>query len=150
MGLDNLLATLEKRGSITPVTSVTLDDVTPKPAWIEACTPVTPVTSKNDITANDEAAIIAPPEPSEIDKPETLQDRKQEARRQKVIAMLDTAPNMPRAIHVDDSSDLHNIILCVAVRHPTRATCEMLIPKAKYDPFALLELLMQHETQNAH
>ncbi len=83
-------------------------------------------------------------------KPVTLLDRQREARRQKVIAMLDTAPELPRAIHVDDSSDPHNIILCVAVRHPTRATCEMLIPKAKYDPFALLELLMQHETQNAH
>lgn len=51
MGLDKLLATLEKRDSVTPVTSVTLDDVTLKPAWTKACTPVTPVTSQNDITA---------------------------------------------------------------------------------------------------
>lgn len=98
----------------------------------------------------DDVEIVTPLEPSEIAKPETLQDRQRESRRQKVIAMLDAAPDLQRAIHVDDSSDPHNIILCVAVRHPTRATCEMLISRDKYDPFALLELLMQHETQNVH
>lgn len=77
-------------------------------------------------------------------KSETLLDRQREARRQKVIAMLEAAPDLPRAIHVDDSSDPHNIIVCVAVRHPTGATCEMLIDRDKYDPFALLGLLMRH------
>lgn len=75
---------------------------------------------------------------------ELQREAQYEARRQKVIAMLDTAPDLPRAIHVDDSSDPHNIIVCVAVRHPTSATCEMLIPRDKYDPWALLELLMRH------
>lgn len=74
-------------------------------------------------------------------KPETLQDRQREARREEVIAMLDAAPSTQRAIYTDTDSDPHNVILTVAVRHPTGATCEMLIPKAKYDPWRLLELI---------
>ena len=77
-------------------------------------------------------------------KPKTLLDRQREARRQKVIAMLEAAPGTQRAIYVDDASDPANIILAVAVRHPTGATCEMLIPKQKYDPWRLLELIERH------
>lgn len=134
MGLDNLLATLEKHDSVTPVTSVTLDDVTPKPACIKACTPVTSVTAENDDTA--------------ASKPEALQDRQREARRQKVIAMLEAAPGMQRAIYADDESDPHNVILAVAVR-ACKQTCELLIQKTKYDPWLLLELIERHG-QTAH
>lgn len=67
-----------------------------------------------------------------------------EWRRQKVIAMLEAAPNTQRAIYADTDSDPHNVILAVAVRHPTPATCEMLIDKATYDPWRLLELIERH------
>ncbi len=87
--------------------------------------------------------IIAPPVPSEIAKPETLQDRRREARRQKVIAMLEAVPGTQRAIYADTDSDPHNVILTVAVR-ACQQTCEMLIPKAKYDPWKLLELIERH------
>ena len=73
-------------------------------------------------------------------KPETLQDRQREARRQKVIAMLEAAPGTQRAIYADTDSDPHNVILTVAVR-ACQQTCELLIPKAKYDPWRLLELI---------
>ena len=76
-------------------------------------------------------------------KPKTLQDRQREARRQKVIAMLEAAPDMQRAIYTDTDSDPHNVIVAVAVRHPTGATCEMLIDKA-IDPWRLLELIERH------
>jgi hypothetical protein len=66
-----------------------------------------------------------------------------EARRQKVIAMLEAAPDTQRAILADDTSDPHNVILTVAVR-AYQQTCEMLIPKAKYDPWRLLELIERH------
>ena len=125
MGLDSLLAALENRDSVTPVTSSEAAGVTAKAAPIKACTLVTPVTSEKTTTA--------------IAKPETLQDRQQEARRQKVIAMLEAAPDTKRAIYADTDSDPHNVILAIAVRHI--ATCEMLIPKAKYDPWRLLELM---------
>jgi len=73
-------------------------------------------------------------------KPEMLQDRQREARRQKVIAMLEAAPDTQRAIYPDTDSDPHNVILTVAVR-ACQQTCELLIPKAKYDPWKLLELI---------
>lgn len=119
MGLDNLLATLEKRDSVTVVTPVTSDDVTLKPAWIKACTSVTPVTAEKTITANTEW------------------------RRQKVIAMLERYPDTQRAIFADTESDPRYVILAVAVR-ACMQTCEMLIPKTKYDPWKLLELVERH------
>ena len=66
-----------------------------------------------------------------------------EARRLKVIAMLETAPDMQRAIFTDADSDPDNVILTVAVR-ACQQTCELLIPKAKYDPWRLLELIERH------
>lgn len=74
-----------------------------------------------------------------------LTELQRESRRQKALAMLEAASDTPRAIYVDDESDPHNAILTVAVRHPTGATCEMLIPKAKYDAWRLLELIERHE-----
>ncbi len=62
--------------------------------------------------------------------------------------MLDENPQMQRAIHTDTESDLSNVILTIAVRHI--ATCEMLIPKAKYDPWQLLTLTEQPGVQNVH
>ena len=80
----------------------------------------------------------------DMPKPETLQGRQREARRQKVIAMLEAAPATQRAIYVDDASDPLNIILAIAVRHPTGATCEMLVSKAGCDVWRLLELIERH------
>ena len=116
MGLDNLLATLEKRGSVTPVTPVTLDDVTPKPASMLACTPVTPVTCEKTITAN------------EVDK-----------RSMRALAMLDRCTSK-RAIFNTVVGD--EVILTVAIRG--LGTCELAIPKAKFDPWRLLELIERH------
>ena len=76
-------------------------------------------------------------------KPETLQDRQRETRRQKVIAMLEAAPGTQRAVYTDTESDPHNVILTVAVRS-CQQTCELLIPKAKYEPWRLLELIERH------
>jgi len=129
MGLDNLLATLEKRDTVTPVTPCYPQEVTAKAAPIKACTLVTSVTPEKTTTA--------------IAKPETLQDRQREMRRQKVIAMLEAAPGTQRAIYTDTDSDPHNVILTVAV-HACQQTCELLIPKAKYDPWRLLELVERH------
>ena len=66
-----------------------------------------------------------------------------EARRQKVIAMLEAAPDTQRAIYTDSDSDPDNVILTVAVR-ACQQTCELLIPKATYDPWRLLELIERH------
>lgn len=81
-------------------------------------------------------------------KTEILIELQREARRGKAIAMLEAAPNTQRAIHTDINSDPHNVILTVAVRN--LATCEMLIPISKYDPWRLLELIEQHGVHNVH
>ena len=71
------------------------------------------------------------------------QNDESEKRRQRVIAMLEAAPETKRAIYADDTSDPDNVILTVAVR-ACQQTCELLIPKAKYDPWRLLELIERH------
>lgn len=68
-----------------------------------------------------------------------LTDLSAEARRQKVLAMLEAHPETQRAILADIEADADNVILTIALRNA--ATCEMLIPKAKYDPWKILELL---------
>lgn len=52
MALDALLARFEGR-AVTPVTPAVTLDVTVRPAWIGACTPVTPVTAEYRLAAND-------------------------------------------------------------------------------------------------
>lgn len=79
---------------------------------------------------------------------ELQREAQAEWRRQKVIAMLEAAPGTQRAIYSDNDSDPYNVILTVAVRS-CQQTCEMLIPKTKYDPWRLLELIERHE-QTTH
>lgn len=69
-------------------------------------------------------------------------EQQRESRRQEVITILQATPNTQRAIYTDIDSDPRNVILTVAVRN--LATCEMLIPKSKYDPWRLLELIEWH------
>ena len=85
-------------------------------------------------------------------KPEILTalqlEQQQEARREKVLAMLDTDPKLKRAIHADTDSDRNNVILAIAIRHV--ATCEMLVPKAKYDAWQLLALVDKAGADHVH
>jgi len=74
---------------------------------------------------------------------ELQREARAEWRRQKVIAILEAAPDTQRAIYTDTDSDPNSVILTVAVRS-CQQTCEMLIPKAKYDPWKLLELIERH------
>lgn len=46
MSLDSVLVRYGRR-TVTPATAGVTPDVTPKPAWIGACTPVTAVTAEN-------------------------------------------------------------------------------------------------------
>lgn len=90
----------------------------------------------------DDVEISAPPEPSEITKLETLKNRQRETRRQKVLALLEETPAIQRAYYTDAESDPDNVILAIAIRHV--ATLEMLIDRARYDPFKLMQLIGQH------
>jgi len=141
MGLDALLARFESRA----VTSVTVDvttDVTPKPAPVEACTSVTPVTAEN----HDAASAAANKGTDELTTAalacEALPDPAMEARRQRVLAMLAERPGIRYAVVVDNP-DTDPVILALAIRG--RATCELQIPRAKYDPWLLLDLIERSE-----
>jgi hypothetical protein len=125
MALDALLARLEGR-AVTPVTADAGDDVTPKPAPIKACTPVTSVTAENYDTAG----------------------KATDARRQRVLAILAERPGIHYALITDDRADPEAVILSLAIRGAMQdgstVTYELRIPRAKYDPFLLLDLIERH------
>ncbi len=64
-----------------------------------------------------------------------------EARRQRVLAMLDKYPDTRYAVVVDDP-DTDPVLLTLAIRG--QGTCALAIPAAKFDPFELLAMLDRH------
>ncbi|MDV6341222.1 hypothetical protein R2103_05505 [Nitrosomonas sp. Is24] len=72
-------------------------------------------------------------------KPAIIQELKREQRREKVLRMLAENPGTQRAFVTDTESDPDNVIMTLAIRN--QASFEMLIPKDKYDGFAILEFL---------
>lgn len=78
-------------------------------------------------------------------KPAIIKELKREQRRQKVLKMLEERPEIQRAFVTDTESDPDNVILTLAIRD--QASFEMLIPRRKYDPFMLLELIERSAIQ---
>lgn len=74
-------------------------------------------------------------------KPKTLLDRQREARRQKIIAMLEASPGTRYAVHVADAST-DPVVVAVGIREV--ATFELEIPHKCYDGMVLLELIEKH------
>jgi len=62
-----------------------------------------------------------------------------EARRQPMLAMLAQEPGLQYAMTSDDESEPSAVILTLGVRD--KATCELRIPKDKYDGLALLPVI---------
>lgn len=69
-------------------------------------------------------------------------DAAAESRRGRVLAMLDQHPTCRYAVLTQDEGDPEAVILTLAIRG--RATCELAIPRAKYDGVLLLDLIEQH------
>ena len=65
-----------------------------------------------------------------------------EARRSRVLAMLAERPGIRYAVLTDVESDPEAVLLTLAIRG--RATCEFRIPRDRYDPFLLLDLIERH------
>ncbi len=61
-----------------------------------------------------------------------------EKRRQKVLAMLAENPAAQRTFLTDSETDPNNVIVALAIRHV--GTCEMTIPRDRYDPFQMLTI----------
>lgn len=71
-----------------------------------------------------------------------------EARRQRVLAMLADLQAVRYAVLVDVDADPEAVILALAIRGAVTdgaaATCELRVPRDKYDPFLLLQLMARH------
>lgn len=65
-----------------------------------------------------------------------------ELRRGRVLAMLDRNPSARYAVLTDSESDPEAVILALAIRG--RATCELHIPRDRYDGALLLDLIERH------
>lgn len=72
---------------------------------------------------------------------DNLPDPAAEVRRQRVLAMLAERPNIRYAVVVDNP-DTDPVIMALAIRG--QATCELRIPREKFDPFLLLDLIERH------
>ena len=107
---------------------------------IATAIPATSATQSGEKIAKIATVAVANPQTHEI--VELVSDTEQNTRRQKVLSRMEENPNKQRAVYADTESDHGNVILTIAVRH--LATCEMFIPKDRYDPFRLLELIEQY------
>jgi hypothetical protein len=71
-----------------------------------------------------------------------------EARRQRVLDMLAARPGIRYAVITDADADSEVVILTLAIRAAmadgSTVTCELRIPRDKYDPFLLLDLVARH------
>ncbi len=73
---------------------------------------------------------------------DTLPDPAAEARRQRVLAMLAERPGIRYAVLTDSQADQEAVLLTLAIRGV--GTCELAIPRAKYDGVLLLDLIERH------
>ena len=64
-----------------------------------------------------------------------------ETRRQRVLTVLAEQPGIPYAVVVDNP-DTDPVIMVLGIRG--QATCELLVPREKFDPFLLLDLIGRH------
>lgn len=76
---------------------------------------------------------------------ERIKESKREERRAKVLAILADSPETQRAIITDLDGDPDNVILTIAIHD--QYSFEMAIPKHRYDPFILLELIKKGSVQ---
>ena len=73
---------------------------------------------------------------------DALPDPAAEARRQRVQAVLRDSPTVRYAVVTDTDADPDAVIVALAIRG--RATCELLIPRDRYDGVLLLDLIERH------
>ena len=73
---------------------------------------------------------------------DALPDAAAEARRQRVLVTLRERPTVRYAVVTDTESDPDTVIVALAIRG--RATCELLIPRDRYDGALLLDIIDRH------
>jgi hypothetical protein len=65
-----------------------------------------------------------------------------EARRERVLALLRDSPSARYAVVTDTDSDPDAVIVALAIRG--RASCELLVPREKWDGVLFIDLLEKH------
>jgi hypothetical protein len=65
-----------------------------------------------------------------------------EIRRQRVLAMLRDRPTLRYAVVTDTTANPDSVIVALAIRG--RGTCELLVPRDRYDGTLLLNLIERH------
>jgi hypothetical protein len=70
---------------------------------------------------------------------DALPDPRPEAKRQEALAILAQGPSINYSFATDDEREPDNVILALAIRG--KGTCEVRIPKSRYDGIALLEFI---------
>jgi hypothetical protein len=125
MGLEALLAKLESHAAPTLGTPRFADGVPMKPAPGKACTPGTPGTPKNDNAGSNARALTA--------------TEGQEARRQRVLAILEANPGFKYTVVTDTNADPGAVVVHIGIRDVGSGEIE--IAEARYDGVALLALL---------
>jgi len=88
-------------------------------------------------TAQQSLLHVAPPRECNTQQPEAEHDPAAEGRRRRVLAKLAANPAQRLAIVCDGEGD--PVPVAVAIRD--KGACEVLIPAARFDPFALIELV---------
>ncbi len=81
-----------------------------------------------------------PLQPSAVVEPDALPDPAAEARRRRVLAKLAGNPTLRLAVVCDGEGD--PVPVAVGIRD--KGTVEVNIPAARFDPFALIELVGRH------
>lgn len=130
---------LEKGGTPAPTKPTEAPSVPTKaPSVGSVGTPPTPVLNIEAGSADDSdsARFSSHARPSANDDPAV------EARRQRVLAMLADRQSVRYAVLTDAEAESDAVILALAIRGV--GTCELRVPREKYDPFLLLDLIARH------
>jgi hypothetical protein len=69
-----------------------------------------------------------------------------EGRREEVLAMLAQGPDIQYATTSDDQSEPDAVFVTLAFRG--KGTCEPCVPKNRYEPFVLLDLIEKQPSEN--
>jgi hypothetical protein len=106
------------------------------------------IATPKDAITDEARALIRAHKAELLDALDALADPAAEARRQRVRAMLAERPGIKYALIPEDQVDPEAVILALAIRRAMQdgstVTCELRIPREKYDPFLLLDLIERH------
>ena len=105
--------------------------------------PATQPANKDATVARIATVAAANPPNAANDVPDILSDPAADSRRHRVLAMLANDPALRLAVVCDGQGDPVPVTVAIRV-----GTCEVLIPAARFDPLAILDLVERHTRTN--